>query len=161
MRIRTPLGLFVTIVGVGLIPAAGVGSAIGVSLKDYEPTPTPSVSSEVWENMGASPEPATSPEGRVESVKPTQRATTQVKPTSVRLYKTPHARTEQEQEDVAPKATSDPEPTETPDDRPTAPATKPTPQEDRTKTPDPIKSPPGPHTRTGDAEPGLVAPKNS
>jgi hypothetical protein len=158
MRIKTPLGLFVTIVGVGLIPAAGVGGVIGVANTNYNPIPQPSSSAEVNENFG------TKPEGRVESVKPTARATTQVKPTTVKVYKTPHAR--EDTSDVqnrleAPEKNAEPDETEVPDDRPTKPTVSPTPREDLPKTADPVKSPPGSGGGTGEPVTREVAPKNS
>jgi hypothetical protein len=159
MRVKTPLGLFVAIVGVGIFPAAGIGSAIGVSVKDYDPIPAPSSSAEVREDFGVRDvEPTTSPKGRVASVKPTTRTPNRVTPTTVKVYKTPHARrdTPDVQNRVEP-----PEETTEPTSSPAPKFTKPEPSgapHIPQPTKGPITPPPGQSGGGGASEPAGVAP---
>jgi hypothetical protein len=159
MRVKTPLGLFVAIVGVGIFPAAGIGSAIGVSVKDYDPIPAPSSSAEVREDFGVRDvEPTTSPKGRVASVKPTTRTPNRVTPTTVKVYKTPHARrdTPDVQNRVEPpeettEPTSSPAPKYTPPKEDPPPVVPP-------GTKGPVSPPADQGGGSGDEQPERVAP---
>jgi hypothetical protein len=121
MRVKTPLGLFVAVVGVGLLPAAGLGGMMGVSLKDYHPVPRPSASAEVYQNMGESPIiPTPTITRRVESLKPKARTPNPVKHVAVDDNETPHVRGSTNI--VRPEVTEespDPIPSETPTPAPT------------------------------------------
>jgi hypothetical protein len=124
MRVKTPLGLFVAVVGVGLLPAAGLGSMMGVSLKDYHPIPRPSASAEVFQDMGESPLPMPTATNtgtrRVESLKPEGRTPTPVKHKVVEDNETPHARgsTNIARPEVT-EESSEPVPSESPTPAPT------------------------------------------